>query len=122
MAKKQEVENEVTVTTGTEVATYDPASMFDIGQNLKDVEGRLPQVAIMHRANMFSMPDGSKCEAFDGYVIDMNKANAWWETSFDASGGGTPPQCFSLDGVTPDPRSEKQQADRCAACQFLPLF
>jgi hypothetical protein len=35
-----------------------------------------------------------------GVVVHTQTTRAYWETSFEQSGGGTPPQCVSRDGLT----------------------
>jgi len=95
----------------------DVLDVFD--EDVNEMEGvvpRLPQIGIVHQGQMFKMPDGSKVAEFDAWVVDSNAANAWWEVSFDESGGGTPPDCFSLDGLIPDPSSPKIQAQSCLTC------
>lgn len=92
------------------------AGMFDLKQNMMDVEARLPQIGIIHQAQMFVFPDGEKRQEFAGVILDMNRVNAWWEQSFDESGGGSPPQCYSMNGIVPDKLSENLQAEECAEC------
>ena len=48
----------------------------------------------------------------------MNRANAYWAISFDESGGGDPPTCLSLNGVTPEMSSEEVQSNSglCMDC------
>lgn len=90
--------------------------VFDLKEQLEGVQPRLPQIGIVHAAQMFKMPDDSLIGQFDGIILDHNCANAWWETSFEISGGGVPPDCLSLDGITPDPSSAKRQCDTCTMC------
>lgn len=97
----------------SEVATIN--DVFDIRENMEGVEARLPQIGIIHQAQMFLMPDGSKVGAFKARILDVSRANAYWEESFDSSGGGTPPDCFSTDGIKPA-HSESMQSDACATC------
>lgn len=115
MAKKEEQEQGLTV---RETALPpELTGMFDLKQNMLDVEARLPQIGIIHQAQMFVFPDGEKHQQFIGTILDMNRINAWWEESFDESGGGSPPQCYSMNGVAPDKLSENLQAAECAECE-----
>jgi hypothetical protein len=88
----------------------------DVQDNLSQVTIRLPQIKIIHQAQMFEMPDGSKVQGFEGIMIDFNMVNSFWRESFDDTGGGTPPDCFSLDGVFPCPESQEVQSPNCATC------
>ncbi len=101
---------------GGDILNPDMAGLFDMRENMEGVEPRLPQIGIAHQAQMFVMPDGKKVESFTGIILDHSKAYAWWAESFDKSGGGTPPQCFSMDGVKPDMMGEDVQAESCASC------
>jgi len=94
------------------------ADLFNMGDNMEGVEAVLPQVKIIHQGQMFVMPDGNKVQAFSGTVIDMNRTNAYWEVSFDESGGGDPPTCSSLNGITPDMSSAEIQSENggCPGC------
>ena len=88
----------------------------DVTDNLDQIQIRLPQVKIIHQAQMFEMPDGSKTQSFEGIILDFNKINSYWANSFDETGGGTPPDCFSLDGVRPSMLSADLQANACPDC------
>lgn len=110
---------ETAVTTrdeGQYLPDAESLGLFDLKANMEGVEPRLPQIKIIHQGRMFEMPDGESVKDFVGVILDMNRVNAWWEIGFDESGGGSPPQCSSLDGVRPDPLSEKRQSDDCASC------
>ena len=91
--------------------------MFDLKSNMEGVEARLPQIKIIHQAQLFETPDGEKAPSIEGIILDINRINAFWEESFDTSGGGTPPDCYSMDGITPDPFSSIKQSNSCTACE-----
>ena len=93
------------------------ADLFDLKENMSGVEARLPQVKIIHQAQLFEMPDGEKIPSITGVMLDINRVNAYWEESFDSSGGGTPPDCFSMDGISPDPFSN-MKSDSCQTCEM----
>lgn len=89
---------------------------FEDVNDMESVQPRLPQIVIAHQAQMFKMPDESKVEKITGIIIDNNPVNAWWEKSFDETGGGTPPDCSALDGIRPDQGCPKPQAETCLVC------
>lgn len=89
----------------------------DLQDNLDQIDIRLPQIKIIHQAQMFEMPSGDKVQSFSGIILDFNRINSFWKESFDRSGGGTPPNCFSLDGVRPSPYAAELQADYCQECK-----
>lgn len=89
--------------------------MFDPRENLDGITPRLPQIGIAHPAQVFKWPDGTKIEEFHGIILDKNSCNAWWKESF-ASGGGNPPDCFSLNGIRPEADSPHIQSELCATC------
>jgi hypothetical protein len=91
-------------------------NVFDLKDNMEGGEARLPQIKIIHQAQLFEMPDGKKVPEIEGTILDLNRLNAWWKESFDQTGGGSPPDCFSMDGVTPDPFSGDKQAKECPGC------
>lgn len=108
------------VTTAQEKLLTLPAGMeglFDLKENMQGVVPRLPQIGIIHQGQMFKMPDGSKCAEFTAIMLHKSFTNAYWSKSFDQSGGGNPPDCSSLDAVTPDYNSEAVQAEKCSVCE-----
>lgn len=94
----------------------DLKDVFNIAQNMEGVIPRLPQISIIHRGQMFELPGGEKLGEFEGVILDQHRANAWWEADISESGGGSVPDCYSMDGVTPVD-SEKRQSDKCAECR-----
>ena len=113
MAKEKVESTEIVEKETMDVAL---TGMFDLKENMEGVEARLPQIGIIHQAQLFEMPDGEKTPTIRGIILDINRVNAFWEESFDTSGGGTPPDCYSMDGIKPDPFSEKMQDPSCHAC------
>lgn len=117
MARKK---NENKNIPATQSLTKDLAQgLFDMKKNLEGLEARLPQISILHGdAQMFKMPDESKLEDFEAVILDFNRCNAYWSTPFSESGGGTPPDCASLDSIDLDPMSEDPQSKtgKCRPC------
>jgi hypothetical protein len=91
--------------------------VFDLKKNMEGVAPRLPQINIVHQGQLFVFPDESQLKEFEGIILDTNRINAWWEESYDATGGGTPPDCFSMNGITPDLNCNMPQAPSCAECE-----
>lgn len=56
----------------------------------------------------------------DGIIVHWKEPRAYWETSFDESGGGTPPDCNSQDGMLGQgkfgPGSDTNPSGRCDTC------
>lgn len=94
----------------------DLAGKFDLEANLEGVAPRLPQIKIMHQAQMFGMPSGDKVADFVGVILDTNRINAWWEVPYEESGGGDIPDCFSHNGIDPTKGCGNKQSDSCLTC------
>ena len=90
---------------------------FDLKSNMEGVAPRLPQINIVHQAQLFTFPDETQLKEFEGIILDTNRINAWWDQSYDETGGGTPPDCFSMNGIEPDLNCNMPQAKRCAECE-----
>lgn len=122
--KKSEPSN-VTTREGNKEEKYDidtiklpsdVTSLFDLRSNMEGIVPRLPQIGIIHQGQLFKMANDAKVEAFTGIILQKQFCNAWWKESFDESGGGTPPDCSSLDSITPDFNSPDVQAEKCKVC------
>jgi len=116
MKKDKDAETKEVATSSPALTPAERSNLFDTRDNLEGVKPKLPQIGIVHQAQLYSMPDGDndKVKEFEGIIIDMNPANAWWEEPYAKSGGGSPPQCFSLDGITPSPMGDKIQGNSCS--------
>ena len=86
---------------------------FSSEENMEGVTPRFPRIKILHQAQLFEFPDETQLKEFKGIILDTNRINAWWKESYDATGGGTPPDCFSLDGVHCDQNSAIPQSELC---------
>ncbi len=53
-------------------------------------------------------------KSIEGVVVFTKIARAYWTESFESSGGGTPPECKSVDGAIGD----GDPGGECAACVF----
>jgi len=105
----------LTSTKALEAALASANELFDLEKCMEGVQARLPQIGIAHQANMFVMPDDSKVESFSGIIVDHHNINAFWIKSFDETGGGEPPDCFSMDGVQP-PQNIDFVSPECYGC------
>jgi hypothetical protein len=119
--KKQEPSNVATREGNFNIDTIklpaDVSALFDLRSNMEGIVPRLPQIGIIHQGQLFKMSDDTKVEGFTGIILQKQFCNAWWEDSFDESGGGTPPDCSSLDSITPDFNSPMVQAEKCKTCE-----
>ena len=92
--------------------------VFELKANMEGVVPRLPQIKIAHQeTQLFIFPDENQVKTFEGIIIDTNRINAWWEISYDDSGGGTPPDCFSMDGIECNQNGNMPQAKLCRDCE-----
>ena len=90
-------------------------NMFDVNDNIKGVTGRIPVIKIIHQAQMFSDKDGDvKFLSIEGIILHHSPVNSYWENSFDETGGGVPPDCYSMDSEIP--QGDKQQSKLCYNC------
>lgn len=120
---KLAVRTEATTTTAT-VKFQDYAGegkackIFDVKDNVKGVTGRIPQIKIVHKAQMFEDAAGKKIEEITCIILHHSATNAWWEIPYDQGGGGKRPDCSSLDGFTPSaPEGRSFQAQNCSKCK-----
>jgi hypothetical protein len=56
--------------------------------------------------------------ALDVVIVGANPrlSKTWYARQWDANVEATAPDCFSLDGIGPDPESDSPQNDMCASC------
>lgn len=107
-----------------EIVPFDPKDvkdvagleLFNLKDNIEGVKPKLPTIKIHHQAGLFELPDGRKVESFPAIIIDQFPTNAWWKESYGSTGGGTAPDCFSMNGRTSDPSGEDVQAEHCGPC------
>uniref|UniRef100_A0A6M3J0V7 Uncharacterized protein n=1 Tax=viral metagenome TaxID=1070528 RepID=A0A6M3J0V7_9ZZZZ len=119
-SKKPTAEDVKDVTVAQDLTPDIARGLFDQRSNLEGLEPRLPQIKILHgEAQMFVMPDTNKVDKFTAVLLDYNKCNAFWIIPFDKSGGGSPPDCASLDSIDLDPMCEDPQSKtgKCRNCE-----
>ena len=56
-----------------------------------------------------------KFPEFEGYILHYQRANVYWEKDVSETGGGTAPDCASIDGIKPT-QGENIQSDSCLNC------
>jgi len=95
------------------------AEAFDDGSNdfVKHFGLSLPRLRSDFGRNGKGWVDDLTGDAYDHLsivILAMPPSRAWWEKSIDEGGGG-PPDCRSINMITPTDDSDKQ-APTCAAC------
>lgn len=90
--------------------------IFDVKDNIRGVQGRIPQIDIIHPAQLFSDPSGKKVSKITGIILHHSAVNAFWIKPYDSTGGGQIPDCSSLDAMTPV-GGENIQAKNCSVCK-----
>ena len=110
MAKKQDV------AVVDEKALVIGADQFKMEEVMEGIDVYLPQIAIIHQGAMFEMPDGEMLKSFTGTIIDMHRTCAYWSQSFDDTGGGEFPECYSMNGIEPSSDLERALGQTCRKC------
>ena len=114
--KKDEGTTDLALMGDTDLSPAEMADWLGPQDDMDGVEYVPDVITIAHQNQAFQMPDGEMVKSFKGQIIDIVNVNAWWRETFDDSGGGTPPQCFSPDGIQPSPSSEDKQSQFCRNC------
>lgn len=99
---------------GDLVSVEEMNAMFSPDDNMIGTEPRLPSAKILSQGAMFELPDGENAKAIEGVVIDSNRVNAYWESSYDETGGGVLPDCASYDDMKP--KAEHPVSQSCITC------
>jgi len=80
-----------------------------------------PKISI--KASRFRIKEGDTETVLESTTLDVVVVGAnprlsktWYAKQWDANAEPVAPDCFSLDGVSPDPESEDPQNDLCASC------
>ncbi len=69
------------------------------GQNLTEFD--LERVKVPGGGGLtWEIGDDESSKVLEGIIVHWRDGCAYWEESFDSSGGGTPPDCSSQDGLT----------------------
>lgn len=80
-----------------------------------------PKISI--KASRFRIKEGDtetvlESTALDVVIVGANPrlSKTWYAKQWDANAEPVAPDCYSLDGISPDPESEDPQNDLCASC------
>jgi hypothetical protein len=80
-----------------------------------------PRISI--KASRFRIVEGDtetvlESTALDVVIVGANPrlSKTWYAKAWDKDAEPTGPDCFSLDGISPDPEAENPQNDLCASC------
>lgn len=80
-----------------------------------------PRISI--KASRFRIVEGDTETVLDSTNLDVvivganpRLSKTWYAKQWDANAEPTGPDCFSLDGLAPDPESTDPQNDLCASC------
>lgn len=122
MTKKNEETKDVAVRSDELLPEVIGKGEFDTNALMEGVEVQLPRIKIIHQGMMFEIPDGESesgkmVQSFKGTILDMHRTSAYWSKSYDETGGGDFPECYSMNGVTPDPNCGEKQGETCIKCQ-----
>lgn len=117
MAKNKEV---VVRQTGALPAMAEaPAELLErvkeVRDNMESIENfRLPRCKMTPEG--FELIEGEPAiKELTGVILHSKKSNIFYENVYDAS-NVTPPDCFSLDGETPDASVKNPQSKHCKGC------
>ena len=80
-----------------------------------------PRISI--KASRFRIVEGDTETVLDSTTLDVvivganpRLSKTWYAKAWDKDAEPTGPDCFSLDGIGPDPESTDPQNDMCASC------
>ena len=80
-----------------------------------------PRISI--KASRFRIVEGDTETVLDSTTLDVvivganpRLSKTWYAKQWDANAEPSAPDCFSLDGIGPDPESTDPQNDMCASC------
>ncbi len=115
--KELSLVDEKNLPVGMDLKTFEEL----LRENMEGIEQpEFPVIKILHAgALLFEMPgeegETDKVKAFPAQILLHQRVNAHWEKSFDETGGGVPPDCSSLDGIT---GLELKDCRKCNLNQF----
>ena len=80
-----------------------------------------PRISI--KSSRFRIVEGDTETVLDSTTLDVvivganpRLSKTWYAKQWDANAESSAPDCFSLDGIGPDPESTDPQNDMCASC------
>lgn len=69
-------------------------------------------------ADMFQAPNGNLYLLIIVLRVKREVQKSWYASKYNPNEEGRTPDCFSNDGVTPDPLAPSKQCETCANCQY----
>ena len=109
---------------GLEVISIDPPTQedqdldFDLKENLQGTQNLvLPNVKVSPQAGVFMFPDETSSASFECVILAHQTIRMFWKKSFDETGGGVQPDCYSNDAFAIAHDVETPQAVNCGVCE-----
>ena len=82
----------------------------------------LPKISVPSQGvTQWSVPGltGSEnADSIDGVVLHSQLTRQWYEKTFEETGGGSPPDCYSSDGINGVGVNADKAQGLCAKCEF----
>lgn len=78
-------------------------------------------IKINHREGRFVLPTGELADSVEGYLIHQFRTRKWWKQAYKAGSAGSPPDCWSADGVHAHPSSVDPQGGPDHLCAGCPM-
>jgi hypothetical protein len=104
------------------ISEAEKAFLAEAGDLPDDGPGKLPFITVNHSGEEFILPNGTTIDGSEGvcgFIIAHFTNRSWYEKPFDPKNKDKgPPDCKSMDCITPDANSPKKQADSCINCQW----
>ncbi len=82
----------------------------------REVPRSIPIIKIAHLHEQFILPSGELTPDIGGYAIYYGSNRAYWKTAYDKARVG-PPECASLDKLTPVVGCKEPQSKTCVDCK-----
>lgn len=87
----------------------------EVKENLEAMgEAKLPR-AKMSADGLALSDEGPAVKEIEGTIIHAKRVNQYYEKPYDPA-NVVPPDCFSMNGLTPDPASTNPQSKACMGC------
>ena len=110
-----------TVSSGNLPANLDPEvrkwlienSGSDLGPGLAP---EWPMIKLLHAGALSYQIEGENKNDFVGQIVHVQPRRSYWKKSYEETGGGELPDCWSIDALKPHKTSESMQAEACSEC------
>ena len=84
------------------------------GANYPRISIKASRFRILENGTETVLPDAHLDTVIVG--VNPNYSKTYYAAAWNADQEGGAPDCFSFDGIAPDPQSKKKQCDLCATC------